>query len=103
MGDSTGNYGLDVDNDALEDTAAAEDFTRPFAPEDEATIRAPSPLPSLPAPDSIEFETGLSIAEQFEYVKPILAAVLDDARTTMAIWQLGNCTHRPRSSRAQPS
>ena len=30
-------------------------------------------------------------------------AVLDDARTTMAIWQLGNCTHRPRSSCAQPS
>ena len=78
MGDSTGNYGLDVDNDALEDTAAAEDFTRPFAPEDEATLRAPSPLPSLPAPDSMEFEAELSIAEQFEYVKPILAAVLDD-------------------------
>ncbi|TBU35579.1 hypothetical protein BD311DRAFT_860098 [Dichomitus squalens] len=80
MGDSTGHYGLDADNDALEHAAAAaEDFTRPFAPEDEATLRAPSPLPALPAPGPIAFETELSVAEQFEYVKPVLAAVLDDA------------------------
>ncbi|KAI1794726.1 hypothetical protein LXA43DRAFT_996327 [Ganoderma leucocontextum] len=79
LGESTENYGLDEDNDALQESNDAEDFTRPFAPEDEATLRAPSPLPPLPAPDPVEFENELSVAEQFEHVKPVLAAVLDDA------------------------
>ena len=79
MGESTENYGLDEDNDVIQDESGAEDFNRPFAPEDEETLRAPSPLPPLPAPDPIEFENELSIADQFEYVKPVLAAVLDSA------------------------
>ena len=78
LGESTENYGLDEDNDAIQDESGAEDFNRPFAPEDEETLRAPSPLPPLPAPDPIEFENERSIADQFEYVKHVLAAVLDD-------------------------
>ncbi|KAI0362547.1 hypothetical protein OH77DRAFT_1515775 [Trametes cingulata] len=77
LGESTGNYGLDNDVDSMDEDDGAEDFNRPFAPEDEATLRAPSPLPSLPPPPPEEFEYDLSIAEQFDYVKPVLAAVLE--------------------------
>ncbi|KAI0723841.1 hypothetical protein C8T65DRAFT_90485 [Cerioporus squamosus] len=78
LGESTGNYGLDHDNDVLDELEGAEDFNQPFAPEDEATLRAPSPLPDLPAPSPETFEYELEIAEEFEYIKPILAAVLNN-------------------------
>ncbi|KAI0672817.1 hypothetical protein C8Q78DRAFT_1144283 [Trametes maxima] len=74
LGQSTGNYGLDSDVD-VED--GEEDFNRPFAEEDEAMLRAPSPLPCLPAPPPEEFEYDLTIPDQFEYVKPVLAAMLE--------------------------
>ncbi|KAI8989818.1 hypothetical protein BD414DRAFT_485269 [Trametes punicea] len=77
LGDSTGNYGLDSDIDTPDEGDSSDDFNRPFAPEDEAALRAASPLPSLPAPAPEAFEYDLSIAEQFEYVKPVLAAVLE--------------------------
>ncbi|RPD66532.1 hypothetical protein L227DRAFT_570406 [Lentinus tigrinus ALCF2SS1-6] len=78
LGESTGNYGLDHDNDILDELEGAEDFNLPFAPEDEATLRAPSPLPELPAPKPETFEYDLEVAEEFEYIKPVLAAVLDN-------------------------
>ncbi|KAI0647452.1 hypothetical protein C8Q79DRAFT_628337 [Trametes meyenii] len=74
LGESTGNYGLDSD---VDDEDGEEDFNRPFAEEDEAVLRAPSPLPCLPAPPPEEFEYDLTISEQFEYVKPVLAAMLE--------------------------
>ncbi|KAI9065429.1 hypothetical protein FKP32DRAFT_1590609 [Trametes sanguinea] len=77
LGESKDNYGLDSDIDAPDEDDKAEDFNRPFASEDEAELRAPSPLPSLPPPAPEVFEYDLSIAEQFEYVKPVLAAVLE--------------------------
>ncbi|RDX56347.1 hypothetical protein OH76DRAFT_1368922 [Lentinus brumalis] len=78
LGESTGNYGLDHDNDVLDELEGAEDFNQPFAPEDEATLRSPSPLPELPAPSPETFQYDMEIAEEFEYIKPILAAVLDN-------------------------
>ncbi|KAI0331078.1 hypothetical protein GY45DRAFT_1361029 [Cubamyces sp. BRFM 1775] len=78
LGEARDNYGLDSDiDDADDETGREEEFNRPFAPEDDATLRAPSPLSSLPPPDPLEFEYDMSIAEQFEYVKPVLAAVLE--------------------------
>ncbi|OSD08458.1 hypothetical protein PYCCODRAFT_1448687 [Trametes coccinea BRFM310] len=77
LGESKDNYGLDSDIDAADEDDKAEDFNRPFASEDEAELRAPSPLPPLPPPAPEVFEYDLSIAEQFEYVKPVLAAVLE--------------------------
>lgn len=69
---------MDHDNDVLDELEGAEDFNRPFAPEDDATLRAPSPLPELPAPSPETFQYDMEIAEEFEYIKPVLAAVLDN-------------------------
>ncbi|KAI0780528.1 hypothetical protein BD413DRAFT_497786 [Trametes elegans] len=75
LGESTGNYGLDSDVDSSDDED--EDFNCPFAAEGDTKLRAPSPLSSLPAPPPEEFEYDLTMSEQFAYVKPVLAAVID--------------------------
>ncbi|KAI0636580.1 hypothetical protein C8Q77DRAFT_1215574 [Trametes polyzona] len=77
LGESTGNYGLDSDIDASDDENGPENFNKPFAPEDEAALRAPSPLPTLPAPAPEVFEYDMEISEEFEYVKPVLAAMIE--------------------------
>ncbi|KAI0748451.1 hypothetical protein C8Q80DRAFT_1270854 [Daedaleopsis nitida] len=78
LGESTGNYGLDYDNDNWDELDDAEDFSRPFASENEATLRAPSPLPDLPPPQPSVFEYDFTIAEEFEWIKPVLAAVISN-------------------------
>ncbi|KAH9852727.1 hypothetical protein C2E23DRAFT_756315 [Lenzites betulinus] len=78
LGESTGNYGLDSDvDDADDDGNEVVDFDLPFTPSADATLRAPSPLPTLPPPAQEVFEYDLELAEQFEYVKPVLAAALE--------------------------
>ncbi|KAI0807816.1 hypothetical protein C8Q74DRAFT_1187467 [Fomes fomentarius] len=78
LGESRGNYGLDYDNDALDEKAGTEDFSRPFEEEDEAKLRALSPLPELPAPSPSTFEYGFDIVDEFEYIKPVLASVIEN-------------------------
>ncbi|CDO73653.1 hypothetical protein BN946_scf185014.g123 [Trametes cinnabarina] len=77
LGESKDNYGLDSDVDAIDEEDIMEEFTRPGAPDGDEELRAPSPLPSLPPPAPEAFEYDLSISEQFEYVKPVLAAIID--------------------------
>ncbi|KAI0822792.1 hypothetical protein BC628DRAFT_643693 [Trametes gibbosa] len=78
LGESTGNYGLDTDVDDADDVEnEVVDFNLPLTHEDEAALRAPSPPPTLPPPAPEVFEYDLELSEQFDYVKPILAAVLD--------------------------
>ena len=54
-----------------------ENFNAPFRPEDERILRAPSPIPPLPAPRPEAFQYELEVAEEFEYIKPVLAAIMD--------------------------
>ncbi|KAL1944776.1 hypothetical protein VTO73DRAFT_3206 [Trametes versicolor] len=77
MGQSTGNYGLDSDVDTDDDEETPEDFNHPFTAKDEKALRAPSPLPELPPPAPEVFEYDLELTEQFDYVKPVLAAVIE--------------------------
>ncbi|KAH9931691.1 uncharacterized protein BXZ73DRAFT_101601 [Epithele typhae] len=77
IGDTTGNYGLDPDKDELEELEGMENFSAPFRPDDERSLRASSPVPLLPAPRPEEFQYELEIHEEFEYVKPILAGIMD--------------------------
>lgn len=51
----------------LRDASAAEAF-------DEGALHASTPEPAFPPPEDFE---ELSLAEQFEYVKPVLGAVID--------------------------
>ena len=61
----------------MEELQGLENFNAPYRPEDERTLRAPSPLPSLPAPRPEAFQYDLEIEEEFQYIKPVLAAVMD--------------------------
>ena len=70
LGESEGNYGLDEEERDADDVLRSEPID-----EDEDTLRASTPPPSIPPPKF--FET-LDIEEQFEYVKPILVAILQD-------------------------
>ena len=76
IGETTGNYGLDPDKDELEELEGMENFSATFRPEDDRILRTSSPLPSLPPPRPEEFQYELEIAEEFQYVKPVLAAVM---------------------------
>lgn len=70
MGESEGNYGLDDEERDADDVFESDPID-----EGDATLRASTPLPEMPAPK--HFET-LDIEEQFEYVKPILIAILQN-------------------------
>ncbi|OBZ65742.1 hypothetical protein A0H81_14293 [Grifola frondosa] len=74
LGEDQYHYGLDEDRDVVH--AGEANYDLAWGPEvDESLLRASSPLPDhLPPPG---FEYDLSIAEQFEYIKPVLAAVVD--------------------------
>ncbi|KAI0958061.1 hypothetical protein AcW1_006245 [Taiwanofungus camphoratus] len=68
------NYGMNEEHEELD---TADDDIDPYSElEDDTVLRIASPLPSLPAPSPLDFTTNLSIADQFNYVKPVLAAVI---------------------------
>jgi len=69
LGESEGNFGLD------EEEQDADEVELIPADEDEEQLRTSTPIPEIPPPK--HFET-LSIDEQFEYVKPILTAILQE-------------------------
>lgn len=58
-----------------EERDADDVFESDLIDEDEDSLRASTPLPEMPPPK--HFET-LDIEEQFEYVKPILIAILQN-------------------------
>ncbi|THH31120.1 hypothetical protein EUX98_g3076 [Antrodiella citrinella] len=70
LGESEGNYGLDEEEQDVD-----EDVDLIPADDDEEALRADTPIPEMPPPKY--FET-LSIDEQFEYVKPVLSAILQE-------------------------
>lgn len=77
LGQDIYNYGLNDEADEADDSVS-HDAVRPATDEsafDEATLRIPSPVPRLAAPRT--FVDKLSLAEQFSYVKPILASVIE--------------------------
>lgn len=113
LGDAEDDYGMnegarDEDTDMdLGDLAGQE--------ESEEQLRAPSPPPAIPAPTA--FGHDLTIEEQFEYVKPVLAALLNGRhrpslprhidfmkggrarnRVTNSAWKRGELTHEDRDA-----
>ncbi|KAH8106947.1 hypothetical protein BXZ70DRAFT_262674 [Cristinia sonorae] len=70
LGESEGNYGLDEEERDMD-----EAFEPVLIDEDEDALRADTPQPEIPP--RIAFE-ALSIEEQFDYVKPVLVAVLQN-------------------------
>ncbi|TCD67297.1 hypothetical protein EIP91_000320 [Steccherinum ochraceum] len=70
LGECEGNYGLDEEErDTDEDTGPEE------IDEDEDALRASTPIPDIPPP---KFFESIPVDEQFEYVKPILIAMLQN-------------------------
>lgn len=74
LGESEGNYGLDEEERDTDD----ENIMLAPVEESEDALRETTPLPEIPPPTHFE---ALSIEEQFEYVKPILVAILKNNYT----------------------
>ncbi|KZT09575.1 uncharacterized protein LAESUDRAFT_810577 [Laetiporus sulphureus 93-53] len=68
------NYRMFEDADELTTSEMANRFIS--EPVDDDTLRTPSPPPMLPPPASEDFY-NLSVAEQFKYVNPVLACVIE--------------------------
>lgn len=68
LGECEGNYGLDEEERDTDEDTGPEDID-----EDEDALRASSPIPDIPPP---KFFESIPVDEQFEYVKPVLIAML---------------------------
>ncbi|EKM55260.1 uncharacterized protein PHACADRAFT_255750, partial [Phanerochaete carnosa HHB-10118-sp] len=73
LGDAEDDYGLNEGNRDEDDESAPQ--ADPLDEETEEQLRAPSPPPTLPAPTAFGYE--LTIPEQFNYVKPVLVALMN--------------------------